>query len=251
MSELISLQGSIYAATRNTTTGKPGKRTWLGNASSASLKLSVDKSDKTESFSGARGLYGSLVKTKSATLEMTLDEFLPENLALGLHGAVVGVTAGTVASEAFPTGLLVGDEVQLANRFVSSVVLKDSTGSPVTVDAADYEVNATAGYIKLLDVSGYTQPFTAAYSYAAADNLALFSNVAPPERWITFDGINTVTGKKIVLDLFRVQFDPVADFGLINDDWGGLQLSGTCLLDAINLNNSNMGGYGRLTLAKA
>lgn len=251
MSELISLQGSIYAATRNTVTGKPGKRTWLGNASSASLKLAVDKSDKTETFSGVRGIYGSLVKAKSATFEASLDEFLPENLALALHGSVVAVTASTVASEAFPTGLLVGDEVQLANRFVSSVVLKDSTGSPVTVDAADYEVNATAGYIKLLDVSGYTQPFTAAYSYAAADNLALFSNVAPPERWITFDGINTVTGKKIVLDLFRVQFDPVADFGLINDDWGGLQLSGSCLLDAINLNNSNMGGYGRLTLAKA
>lgn len=251
MSELISLQGSIYAATRNTTTGKPGKRTWLGNASAASLKLSVDKSDKSESFSGARGLYGSLVKTRSATLEMTLDEFLPENLALGLHGSVVAVTASTVTGETFPVGLVVGDEVQLANRFVSSVVLKDSTGTPITVDPADYQVNATAGYIKLLDVTGYVQPLKADYAYAAADNMALFSSVAPPERWVTFDGINTVTGKRIVLDLFRVQFDPVADFGLINDDWGGLQLSGTCLLDAINLNDSNMGGYGRLTLAKA
>lgn len=251
MSELISLQGSFYAATRNTTTGQPGKRTWLGNASEASLKLSVDKSDKTESFSGTRGLYGSLIKAKSAELELTLDEFILESLGIALHCTPVAVTAGTVTGEAFPTGLVAGDEVQLDKRFVSSVVLQDSAGVPVTVDTADFSVSSAPGFVKIIDPSGYTQPFVADYSYAAASNLALFSSTTPPERWISFDGINTVTGKKIVLDLFRVQFDPVDDFGLINDDWGGLKLKGSCLLDPINLLDSNMGGYGRLTLANA
>lgn len=253
MSELYSLQGSFFSAVRHTTTGQPGKRTWLGNASAATLAMSVTKSDKNESFSGSRGLYGSLITAKSATLNITLDEFLVENLALALHSTPVAIASGSVSDEALPSGLVAGDEVQLDKRFTSSLVLTDSAATPATlVEGTDYEiVSAAGGIIKILDPIGLTQPFEAAYSYAAADSLAIFANATPPERWIFFDGINTVTGNKVILDLFRVQFDPVSDFGLINDDWGGLQLTGTLLLDPINLKNSNLGGYGRMMKSKA
>jgi len=253
MSELVSIQGSFYSAIRNATTGKPGKRTWLGNASVASLAISVNKSDKNESFSGSRGLYGSLITGKSGTLNITLDEFLVENLALALHSTPVAIASGTVTGEALPTGLLAGDEVQLDKRFTSGLVLTDANVTPATlVEGTDYEVvSAAGGILKILDPTGLTQPFEADYSYAAADSLAIFANSTPPERWIFFDGINTVTGDKVILDLYRVQFDPVSDFALINDDWGGLQLTGTLLLDAINLKNSNLGGYGRMMKSKA
>jgi hypothetical protein len=253
MSELFSLQGSFYSAIRNATTGKPGKMTWLGNASVASLAIAVEKSDKNESFSGSRGLYGSLITAKSGTLNITLDEFLVENLALGLHSTPVAIVSGTVSAEELPTGLVANDEVQLDKRFISSLVLTDSNASPVTlVEGTHYEVvSAAGGIIKIIDPATLTQPFDAAYSYAAADSLAIFANATPPERWIFFDGINTVTGDKVILDLFRVQFDPVSDFGLINEDWGGLALTGTLLLDPVNLKNSNLGGYGRMMKSAA
>lgn len=253
MSNLFSLQGSVYSAVRNSTTGKPGKKTWLGNASSAELALSIDKSDKNETFSGARGLYGSLVKSKSGTLNLTLDEWLPENIALGLYTTPVDVTAGTVAAEAFPAALVAGDEVQLDNRFISSLIVTDSTGTPATLVAGtDYElVSASSAIVRILNVGSYTQPFSAAYSFADAKNMALFSNVVPPERWVMFDGINTVTGEKVVLDLFRCQFDPVTNFALINEDWGGLTLSAGLLVDSINLLDSNLGGYGRMITSAA
>lgn len=248
MSKLYSLQGGFFSAVRDPATGKPGKRTWLGNASAATLAISVDKSDKNESFSGTRGLYGSLITTRSGTLTITLDEFLVENLALALHSTPVSISAGTVTGEALPTGLVAGDEVQLDKRFTSSLVLTDSNATPATlVEGTDYElVSAAGGIVKILDPTGLTQPFEADYSYAAADSLAIFANAKPPERWIFFDGINTVTGDKVILDLYRVQFDPVSDLPLINDDWGGLALTGTLLLDPINLKNSNLGGYGRM-----
>lgn len=253
MSDLFSLQGSLYSAVRNTTTGKPGKRTWLGNASTATLAINVNKSDKTESFSGTRGLYGSLVTSKGGTLNLTLDEFLPENLALGLHSTPVSVAAGAVAAESLPTGLVAGDEVQLDQRFVSSLVLTDSNATPVTLEAGvHYElVSAAGGILRVLDPTPLTQPFKAAYSYADATSLAIFANVTPPERWIFFDGVNTVTGEKVILDLYRVQFDPVSDFGLIHEDWGGLSLTGTLLVDPINLKDANLGGYGRMMTSKA
>lgn len=254
MSDLFSLQGKIYSAMRNATTGQRSELTWMGNAGTATLAIAVEKSDKNESFSGSRGLYGSLITAKSGTLNLTLDEFTAENLALALHSTKVAVTAGTVTDEALPGSLVAGDEVQLDERFVSALVLTDSTAvTPVTlVEGTHYEVvSAAGGVIKILDVTALTQPLKAAYSHAAADSLAIFADAVPPERWIFFDGINTVTGERVLLDLYRVQFDPVTDFGLINEDWGGLSLTGSLLVDPINLNNSNLGGYGRMQKSKA
>lgn len=254
MSDLYSLQGKLYSAIRNATTGQRGELTWLGNAGTATLAIAVEKSDKNESFSGARGLYGSLITAKNGTLNLTLDEFTVENLALALHSTNVAVAAGTVTDEELPGSLAADDEVQLDQRFVSALALTDSTAvTPVTLVAGThYEViSAAGGVIKILDVTGLQQPIKAAYSHAAADSLAIFAQATPPERWIFFDGINTVTGEKVLIDLYRVQFDPVSDFGLINDDWGGLQLTGNLLVDPINLNNSNLGGYGRLMKSKA
>ncbi|SFA72990.1 hypothetical protein [Azotobacter beijerinckii] len=158
---------------------------------------------------------------------ITLDEFLVENLAL--HSSPVAIASGTVSAEELPSGLVAGDEVQLDQRFVSSLVLTDGNASPVTlVEGTHHEIVSLAGgIVKIISPASLTQPFEAAYSYAAANSLAIFANSTPPERWIFFDGINTVTGDKVILDRFRVQFDPVSDFGLINDDWGGLQLTST------------------------
>lgn len=253
MSELYSLQGSFFSAVRDPATGKPGKRTWLGNASAATLAISVNKSDKNESFGGSRGLYGSLITRKGGTLNITLDEFLVENLALALHSTPVTIASGTVTGEVLPTGLVANDEVQLDQRFISSLVLTDSNASPVTlVEGTHYEIlSAAGGIVKIISPASLTQPFEAAYSYAAADSLAIFANATPPERWIFFDGINTVTKEKVIIDLFRVQFDPVGDFALINEDWGGLALTGALLLDPINFKNGDLGGYGRMMKSKA
>lgn len=254
MSDLFSLQGKIYSAVRNATTGQRGELTWMGNAGTATLAIAVEKSDKNESFSGARGLYGSLITAKNGTLNLTLDEFTVENLALALHATPVAVASGSVSAETLPSALVAGDEIQLEQRFISDLVLTDSTSvTPVTlVEGTHYEVvSAAGGVIKILDVATLTQPLKAAYDHAAADSLAIFAEATPPERWIFFDGINTVTGEKVLLDLYRVQFDPVTDFGLINEDWGGLSLTGNLLIDPINLNNSNLGGYGRMQKSKA
>lgn len=91
----------------------------------------------------------------------------------------------------------------------------DLHSSPVTlVEGTHYEIVSLAGgIVKVISPASLTQSFEAAYSYAAADSLAIFANSTPPERWIFFGGINTVTGDKVILDLYRVQFDPVSDFG--------------------------------------
>jgi hypothetical protein len=246
MSNLFSLQGKISTAIRNTVTGLPGPFTWLGNVSVANMALETDKSDKNESFSGNRLLYGSLQRSKSARVSMTLDELLPEGFALGLYGTQVDTAGANVADEVMPNPVAVGDQVQLDNPFVSAVVVTDSAASPATLIAGtDYVVHPIGGRIEILGLGAYTQPFHVAYTYAARNALVMFENVTPPERWVLFEGINTLTGRNVKIELYRMQFDPVSDFGLINDDFGGLQLEAQALYDPLNAADAALGGFGR------
>lgn len=253
MTELFSLQGKVYSAVRNATTGVPGTRTWLGNVSAASVALTTENSNKNESYSGSRLLYGTLQKSKSAAITMTMDEWLPEPLALGLYGTSAAITGASVTNEVAPTGLVIGSQIQSAHQFITSLVVHDSAGSPATlVLGTDYSVvSASLGLISILGLGTYVQPFKLNYTYATGSQLQMFSNTKPPERWITFDGENTNTGEPIIAELYRCQFDPVKAFGLIDDDWGGLELSGTVLYDSINAAISNLGGFGRLITGPA
>lgn len=47
----------------------------------------------------------------------------------------------------------VGQEVALGGYNVSNVVIKDSTGTPVVVDASKYKVDAAFGTVTLSDVN--------------------------------------------------------------------------------------------------
>ena len=117
--QLFSLQGKVYSAIRNTTTGAPGALTWLGNVSKAEIALSPTISDKYESYSGQRLLAGRLMKERKGDLNMTMDEFKIQNLVLGLFNtAPISIAGSTVTGEVFPSGLVIGNSVQLGTQAI-------------------------------------------------------------------------------------------------------------------------------------
>lgn len=246
MSELFSLQGKIWLAER-LPSGKPGPMSWVGNAPSCQLKLTTETADKTESFSGNRMPYGRLQKGKKAEIALVLDEFTADNLALALYATQVPVIAGTATAEALPTGLVVGDVIRLDKPFVSSVALTDSNGTPAPLTAGThFQVeSAAAGLVKILNLASFTQPFKAAYSYAANETLTMFT-AAPPERFLLLDGINTENNQPVLMELPRVRFDPVGQLDLIVDEYGNLPLAGSVLYDELNAGDASLGGFGRL-----
>ena len=244
---LFSFQGKIWAGDR-LSNGKMGKPDWVGNASSLKMAMQTETSEKTESYSGNRLQIGRLQKGKSANLTLTLDEWLPVSLALALWSQKLDVIGASVTGETFQTGLVAGNFVKLDNPYVSSIVLTDSTGSPLTLALnTNYTVESVnAGLIKIVNPGAFVQPFKAAYTYAARDNFALFT-VASPERYLLLDGINTETGNPVTAELYRCRFDPVTDLDLIHDEYGNFQLNGSVLYDVTNAANSNLGGFGRFT----
>jgi len=242
---LVSLQGKIWLAERSAQ-GKYEKPVWVGNAPTATLQLATETTKKTESYSGNRLQIGELDRGKTATLNLTLDEWLPSNLVLGLYATQSDIVAGTVTAEPLPAELKAGEFIRLDHPFVSDVVL--TAAAPLVV-GTDYRMeSAPGGLIEILkDTSAAVK---AAYSYESVTSLAMFTD-RPPERWLFLDGINTETGESVLVDLYRCKFNPVGDLGLIHDEYGSLALTGSVLFDTLNAREANLGGYGRMVSKKA
>lgn len=249
----FSFQGKVYLGARQTN-GKPGAMAWVGDASVLQVALQSDVSTRNESYSGNRLPSARLSKAKTATVKLTLNDFSAANLALGLYGDANVIASGSVATgspETLPIGIVVGDSIMLAHTNVSAVVIKDSAGTPATlVSGTDYVVDsANGGVVRFLNIGTYTQPFKASYSYGGGTDLAMFIEEAP-ERYLILDGFNTVEGDSspVRVQLYRVVFDPASTLDLISNDFGTLELSGSCLYDSVNAADATLGGFGKISI---
>jgi hypothetical protein len=244
----FSLQGEVWLGDRDPVTGLSKKSRYLFNAPKLEIALSTETDDVIESHSGNRLLDDQLDKGKSAKVSLTLHGWSLQNLALGLYGAVAKIIGGAVVDEVLPTGLIAGDYVQLDKRGVSALAMKDSTaGAPLVPTAQQISIyRPNSGMLAITDVGAYVQPFKASYTYADADLVTMFGTVAPPERYLVFDGVNTKTGKSVVAELYRLKFQPQSSMALINESHGTIDLEGVCLYDRTRAADANLGGFGRL-----
>lgn len=246
----FSGQGRVYLAKRDAN-GNPLNLRWVGNVPDLKITLNVETIEHKESYSGQRLVDLQLVKGVSGEFSCTLEDLSVENLEIALYGTTTSVTAGNVTGEQLATGVSAGDTRLLANQFVSSVVVRDSSATPKTLPAAQYTVLANQGAIVFNDVSTggpYVQPFKVDYAYGAAKRTAMFKS-ARPELWLRFDGINTADDNKpVVVDLYRVAINPTRDLSLIGEDLQKFELSGLVLADTLKPNNGPLGMFGRMIL---
>ena len=223
---------------------------YVGNVPALNVKLATDTVEHNESTSGQRLTDDRLVRKKSATLEFTFEEFDKNNLALALFGTAATIAAGSVTNEVLPSGLVANDYVRTQKPKISSVVVKDSAGSPATLTAGThYSVtNTNTGTIQFVNVATFVQPFKVDYANAAVDNINMFTS-AVPERWIRFEGLNTVNGDAPVLvELYKCRLDPLADLALIGDDYQKFATTGAVLYDSTKVADATLGQFGRVVL---
>lgn len=238
----LSLQGRLEIGAR-LSNGKPGKMFWAGNVPELTISLEAQTATKNESHTGQRLPASRMPLAKSGTISGSFDQWSAQNLALGLYGAELATVSGSVAAEEFPAGLVVGDHVRLDHPYASALVITDSTGSPITVDTDDYRlIGHNAAIVEILGLGAYVQPFKAAYSYAAYRSMQAFTQIAN-DRYMTFDGINTVTGEGVLIDLYKVQFNPFTNFGLIHQEYGVMPFTAAALFDELNVDSNGDGGF--------
>jgi hypothetical protein len=246
----FSGQGKLFAAGRDSTTGLPNTSfKFLGNVPELSVNLSTDVSEHKESVSGSRVIDFRLTRMVKCEVNFSLEEFNPQNLAIGMYGTKAEESVTTaVTNEQLPI-LAVGEYARVKRTNIASVSVVDSLAGAVVLNTG-YTLNAVHGMIKCL-VPGANQPWKINYTPAASTNVTMFS--APSqERWLRFEGLNTAdTNKAVLVEVYRVILDPMSQLAMIGDDINKFPLKGNALYDATHEGDAQLGTFGRVNFTSA
>jgi hypothetical protein len=250
----LSGQGKCYQAARNAA-GSALAFTFMGNVPSFELALNIDTLEHKESTSGQRLVDLRLVTGKKVDLTMNVQEFLPTNLAMMTFGNINTLGAGSVSGELLAGGatdIVIGQTVMLQNTNVTSLVITDSAGTPITLTSGvQYTPNLPYGLVTFNAIPG-TQPYKAAYTKPTGQQSVDFFTTGAPIRWLRFLAINTAqenldgSYKRFVLDLYNVQFDPTTGLPLINDAVADMNMKASVLIDPTRNATAVGGQIGQL-----
>lgn len=230
-------QGSLLVAERNVDGSPKGFRR-IGNVPELTLNIEIDKFEHKESESGVRAIDLSIIKEKRGKFSFTLENISIENMALAFWGESATVTGSTVAAPGESFTVDKGLRYALAHPNISSVVVKDdNAGVPGTTTYTvgdDYTVDAEHGTITIVATGAIADSdvIWVTYTYGGYTRMDAFTQAAAPERFMRFEGLNTVDGSHVVIDLPRAQFDPGTGYQLINEELSSITLGGTLLLDS-------------------
>lgn len=247
MSYYASFQGRVYLGERNVN-GEPINVRTPGNVADLSLSLKTDVIEHYESQTGQRAVDLRLVKQKSATVALTIEEFTKENLALALYGNHETGTGGSVTNEAIGGAApVVGDRYFLAHPKVSALSIVDSAGTPATLTlGTHYTADTDFGAIQFLDTTGLTAPYKASYAFGDVSEIGIFTQPLP-ERYLRLEGLNTAQGNaKVLVELYRVAFDPLKELALISTEYNKFDLEGSLLADSTKPYDAVLGQFGRI-----
>lgn len=250
---LFNLQGKILlsaVAINNTLRAAPMKQYYVGSVPEASIQLETQTFPHFEAESGDRLQDFELQGGKTGTITSSLENLSEENMALVLHAAVQAQSTTPVTGMALPDSLAEGDVVKLPDVKPTSVSIEDSEGTPNTLPSGQYTVDADFGTITLDDITTggpYTQPFKVSYTPGAASSVPIFTDDAP-ERMLWFQGKNTVTGEKLLIELYRVLI-PVSMLDALKHAegaYGNIPFNPKILADTTRPTDDVLGQFGRI-----
>lgn len=247
MSYYASFQGRVYLGKRDIN-GMPIEVRSPGNVADLKLSLKTEVLEHYESQSGQRSLDHRMIKSKSATISLSIEEFTKENLALALYGTHVATAGGSVTDE--PVGgatPVVGDRYFFAHPKVSTLVVKDSAATPATLTlGTHYTADTDFGAIQFLDTTGLTAPFKASYAFGDVSEIGIFTQPLP-ERYLRMEAINTAqSNDRVLVELYRVAFNPLKELDLISSAYNKFDLEGSLLADSTKPYDAVLGQFGRI-----
>lgn len=232
--------------------GTTGPWRWVGDVSALSGAFAEETVSARESWSGSKSKVREFNISKDMTWSATLHSLVSENLALFTDGTATEIAAGTVTGEVLPSGLVAGDIVALQNIGISDLVITDSAGTPVTLDPQHYTLAANTGSIEIVSLPtspAPTQPFKAAYTHAAASQVAFLKAAARPNVALRYEGINLAeNGAAVVVELYKLSPSLLQELSLIADgtDVLGMPVSFSSLRDTRQSATGAFGQFGRI-----
>jgi hypothetical protein len=224
---------------------------YVGNCPELRFSSSAGKFKHLESMTGTNAQDREIITQITMEMSVTLENIADEVLATLVWGETNAIAAATTQSHFFPAGIANGEHHIIPNAWnLSNAVLKDSAGSPATVDSADYLLDTDFGTIKFIDVTGYTQPFELEYDKGAAVGIP-FLKTTQPARFLRFEGKNLGNpglsySDTFIVELYNIGFDPPADLGFIGSEFARFELKGSVNSDDTRSDDNTLGAYGRI-----
>ena len=242
----FSGQGALMVAERHTD-GTPKGFTRIGNVPSLELSIEVTKFEHKESCSGQRAIDLTIVQEKNGTFTMTLENFTPFNLALAAWGQQAVTTGAAITPTIIPWSAdqpHYFDALTIASA-PAPVVTYDPSGVPaVLVENTDYTIDYEYGTITFLgtgaasgwalDGSEEVEIAVTTEDYTNVDALTVTSQ----QRWLRFEGLNTIDEKPVLIDIFKADLDPLTGLPLINDEIAAMEVTGSVLFDNLQPGDS-------------
>lgn len=239
-------QGSFYVGERDVN-GRPKGLRRMGNIPTAEISIEVTKFEHKESESGQRAVDFSLIQEKNGTFSLTLENLTMAQLADAFWGKTVSVVEAEYIETvevfedartplAHPNILMTG----VAPNEVPTIVVTDGEDTPITyVLNDDYWVDAENGVIWRNPMGDIPDGDAVEVTYTTAgyDSLIAFTETSM-ERFIRFEGINTVDNSRVIVEMYRCQIDPLQNYGLINEELGSVTLNGNLLYDGAQAGES-------------
>lgn len=241
-------KGIVYAAPVDSTTGHiTGAYVDLGEVENFTPGADIQTIEKRTSRDTSNALIARVETQIDSNLSLVLNEPSVANLKYILRGDSYSQAASAITGEnTRATGLVANDYIYTKHPIGTWTNLKDSAGSPATlVNNTDYQVvDADYGQIKMLNVSGFTQPFTADYTPQAYTGVRALM-ASPLFYRIRIDGINLVDSLKFIAEYYKVRLSPATEFPLIGTDFAQYTLEGAALKDETKTSDAILGSYGR------
>lgn len=160
--------------------------------------------------------------------------------------AYYSLQAGGTGVLELPTGIVTGRGYALKpNITPGTLSVEDDVAAavPDTKYAVDYDY----GLITFSDIAGYTQPFHVTATWTAHEAFALHgaTQILLKAR---FQGLNKVSGQKVLAEFYRLAIDITDDFGLIRKGFSPLTVRMQALPDVTQTPDAALGHYGRIAL---
>lgn len=157
----------------------------------------------------------------------------PSAITVGATTSVTVANTAAVGDYMVITGLSGADAALVNGKW-----LKIVTASPTVVTL---DLNTTGKTITLgTPLSAFSGvALTADYTYAAQVKVDALTTAAP-EKFLRFEGLNTLDGNNpVVVEIFKFVLDPASEFGLITgEEAASLAIEGSVLADTLQSSGS-------------
>lgn len=233
--------------------GVPGAFVTLSNLESFSFGLTTEKGEHYESETINSLLDATWVNKKGGTIETEMSDINKANARLMFSARVTEVAASTATAEVISAALpAVGDILTLRRGLATSVVIKDSTGSPKSLVAGvNYNLRdgGIFGSLDIVDITTggpFVGPLKADYSYGAQSRATLLS-AADEEYVLRFEGVSKANNARYLYEFWRAKFGQADKTDLISADVAKPKVTISLLADTSKTEDGEFGQFGRMT----